>query len=439
MRSATPKVLHPVAGRPMIDYVVAAAREAGVARVIVVVGYGAEAVEAVLDGGVECVHQTELRGTADAVLRARSPLQGDARIGDVLIAHGDCPLLTGALFRELIQRRRQTGATIALVATPADDPRGYGRVIRDTAGRVSAIVEEASASTEERDIREINAGVYAVDASWLWEHLPLVRPSPSGEYYLTDLIALAVSEGRPVYAIQAPMTVTAGVNDRSQLAMAEGVIRERIRRDLMASGVTLIDPRSIYIDAGVTIGADSVVYPGTFIEGRSVIGSRCRIGPHARIVDSRIGSDVTVQMSVVEGAEVGDGVQIGPFSHLRSGARIEANVELGNYAEVKNARIGAGTKMHHFSYIGDADVGEGVNIGAGTITTNYDSESGAKNRTVIEDGVSLGSDTMLVAPVTVGKDALTGAGAVVTRDVEPGTVVVGVPARPLRRRRTPPA
>ncbi len=439
MHSATPKVLHRIAGRPMIDYVVTAVRESGVTRVVVVVGHGADAVEAAVGGHAKCVRQMELRGTADAVLQARPLLQGDARIHDVLIAHGDCPLLTPSLFGELVQRRRETGAMIALVATPADDPRGYGRVIRDADGRVSAIVEEASASEKEREIREINAGVYSVDASWLWEHLPSVKPSPSGEYYLTDLVALAVSEGSRVYAIEAPMTVTAGVNDRAQLAMAEEVIRERIRRDLMVSGVTLMDPRTIYIDAGVKIGTDSIVYPGTFIEGSTVIGTRCRIGPHARIVDSRIGSDVTIQMSVVESAEVGDRVQIGPFAHLRPGATIEADVELGNYAEVKNSRIGAGTRMHHFSYIGDADVGEGVNIGAGTITTNFDSESGVKNRTVVEDGVSLGSDTMLVAPVTVGKDAMTGAGAVVTHDVEPGTVVVGVPARPLRRRRMPPA
>ena len=439
MRSATPKVLHRVVGRPMIDYVVTAVRAAGVGRVVVVVGHGAEQVEAALDGATETVRQHEIRGTADAVLRASALLQADERVADVVIAYGDCPLLSGTLFEELIRRRRETGAAIALVASPTDDPRGYGRVIRDADGRVKAIVEEASATEEERAVREINAGVYCVAANWLWDRLPAIRPSPSGEYYLTDLVGMAVRDGHLVYSIEAPIDMTLGVNDRTQLAAAEALVRRRICRDLMLSGITVKDPDQTYVDAGVTIGTDSVIYPGTIIEGATVIGKNCRIGPYTRIADSRIGDDVTVEMSVVESAEIADGVQVGPFSHLRSGARIEARVELGNFAEVKNSRIGAGSKMHHFSYIGDADVGLNVNVGAGTITTNYDSESGIKNRTIVEDGVSLGSDTMLVAPVTIGKDAMTGAGAVVTHDVEPGTLVVGVPARPLRRRRLPSA
>jgi len=436
MRSAVPKVLHAVAGRPMIDYVVAAARSAGLDRVVVVVGHGAEQVYVRLGDGVETVRQPTLRGTADAVICAGALLRSDRGCTDVVIAHGDCPMLTSELFEALIQCRRDSGAMIALVASPTDDPHGYGRVIRSPGGGVTAIVEEASATVAERAVREVNAGVYCVEATWLWEHLLAIQPSTSGEYYLTDLIGIAVAEGQSVQAIEAPLSVTAGVNDRTQLAFAERIIRDRVRHALMLSGVTLIDPATTYVDVGVTIGVDSIVYPGTFLEGATSIGQDCRIGPYSRIVDSRVGDGVVVELSVLEGAEVATGVRIGPFSHLRRGARIEANAELGNYAEVKNARIGVGTKLHHVSYIGDADIGAGVNVGAGTITTNYDSESGQKNRTIVEDGASLGSDTMLVAPVTIGKDAMTGAGAVVTHDVEPGMLVVGVPARPRRRRQS---
>lgn len=438
MRSAIPKVLHRIAGRPMIDYVVKAARSAGIGRVLVVLGRDAEKVQAVLGEGVEVVSQPTPLGTAHALLQARPVLQADRACDEVLVAHGDCPLLTGDLFDELIRQRRQTGARIALVASPTDSPRGYGRIIRDAAGNVRGIVEEANLTDEQRAVQEINAGVYCFDAGWLWENLPAIGPAPNGEYYLTDIVALAVRRGDLVRAIEAPLSVTAGVNDRCQLAEAERLVRSRIRRDLMGSGVTLLDPTAVYVDADATVGPDTVIYPGTIVEGGSRIGRGCRIGPYTRIVDSSIGDGTVVELSVVERSEVAAGVRIGPFSHLRPGARLEEGVELGNYAEVKNARLGAHTKMHHFSYVGDADVGRGVNIGAGTVTTNYDSEMGRKHRTVVEDGASLGSDTLLVAPLTIGKDALTGAGAVVTRDVEPGTVVVGVPARPLRRRRVPP-
>src|SRR6185437_11735379 len=381
----------------------------------VVVGQCTEKVEAALGERVETVRQTALRGTADAARRAAELLQGDARIVDVLIAHGDCPLLTGTLFRELIRCRRETGALIALVASPTDDPRGYGRVIRGADGRVKAIVEDVDATEEERAVRDINAGVYCVEARWLWEQLPAIQPSASGEYYLPDLVGLAVQAGQQVRAIESPMDVTAGVNDRAQLAMVTTIVQDRLRHDLMISGVTLIDPATTYLDRGVSVGQDTIIYPGTILEGATTVGAGCRIGPHSRIVDSTIGDGAVVDMSVVEGARVEDGARIGPFSHLRPGAWIESEVELGNFAEVKNSRIGARTKAHHVSYIGDARIGEDVNVGSGTITTNYDSESGTKSQTVVEDGASLGCDTMLVAPVTVGKKAMTGAGSVVTR------------------------
>ncbi len=436
MRSSLPKVLHQVAGRPMIHYVVEAVGEAGADPVVVVLGHGAEQVQAQLPAGVQTVVQPTPLGTADATRWAASVLCERKGLTEVLVCYGDCPLLTADLFRDLARARRAAGAVIALAVASSDDPTGYGRVIVDAAGRVRAVVEEAVASDAERAVRRINAGVYCYDAFWLWEALRLVQPSPTGEYYLTDLVGIAVGQEHVVQAVEASLALTSGVNDRVQLAAAERILRDRVREKLMRSGVTLIDPATTYVDSQVTVGADTVVYPGTLLEGRTTIGSGCRIGPHTRIVDSTIGDDVVVTMSVVEEASVANGVRLGPFSHLRPGARIGEGAELGNYAEVKNATIGAGTRMHHFSYVGDAEIGVGVNVGAGTITCNFDSESGTKSRTVVEDGASLGSDTMLVAPIRVGREAMTGAGSVVTRDVEPGTVVVGVPARPLRPRRS---
>lgn len=438
MRSALPKPLHRVAGRPMIQHVIDAARGAGVARIIVVLGHGADQVRPALPSDVEVVMQTDLRGTADAVKRAAVPLLSDSSITDVLVCGADCPLLTSDLFVDLVAQRRTLDAAIAIVATTVEDPTGYGRLIRDPRGRVGAIIEEADADATTRAIGEINAGIYAFESAWLWPSLDLIQSSASGEYYLTDLIALATRSGRVVQSIEAPITITGGVNNRVQLAEAEARFRARVRRELMLSGVTIVDPASTFVDAGVSIGADTVLYPGTIIEGETVIGADCVIGPNTQLVNSRIGNRVVIAQSVIESAEVADDVRIGPFSHLRPGARIDSEVQVGNYAEVKNSRIGFGSKLHHFSYLGDAEVGAGVNIGAGTITCNLDSESKQKGKTIVEDGASIGCDTMLVAPLRVGRDAVTGSGAVVTHDVEPETVVIGVPARPLRRRRPRP-
>jgi bifunctional UDP-N-acetylglucosamine pyrophosphorylase/glucosamine-1-phosphate N-acetyltransferase len=435
MRSAVPKPLHRVAGRPMIAYAVDAVREAGADRIVVVLGHGAEAVRAVLPVDVEVAIQEEPRGTADAVLAARSLLAADQTVGDILVTNGDSPLVTGEVLGRLIDRRRTTGATLALVVSPAPDPRGYGRVLRDGEGRVRAIVEEAAASPAERAIREINAGIYTFAAPWLWSHLPEVPRSASGEFYLTDVVELATRTGGAVQSVEAPLEMCAGVNDRIQLSDAERALRDRIRRALMLAGVTLVDPASTFVDATVAIGSDTVILPGTSIGGATRIGSGCRIGPHSYIADSDIGDDAVVLMSVVEQAIVERGARLGPFSHLRPGARLGAGAELGNFGEVKNATLGPGTKMHHFSYIGDAEIGANVNIAAGTITCNYDGETGEKHRTIIEDGVLLGSDTLLVAPVRLGRDAVTGSGAVVTHDVEPETLVIGVPARPARKRK----
>lgn len=439
MRSALPKPLHPVAGRPMIRHVLDAVRDAGISRVVAVLGHGSEQIRAEIGSDVETVLQPELLGTGDALRRAAALLADDPSVSDVLVCGADMPLVVPEIFAGLIEQRQTTGATLALVVAEAADPTGYGRVIRDPDGRVRAVVEDVDASEAQRAVRQVNAGIYAFWADWLWRSLPEIRRSASGEYYLTDLIAMANGAGHLIQSIEAPLAQTAGVNNRVQLAEAERVVQSRIRNNLMLAGVTLVDPSTTFVDAGVAIGADTVLLPGTIIAGQTRIGSGCRIGPYAQIVDSRIGDGVIIGSSLIEGSELADRVRVGPYCHLRAGARIEDGAEVGDHAEVKNARLGPGTRMHHFSYVGDADIGGGVNIGAGTITCNYDSETGQKSRTIVGDGASLGSDTLLVAPVTVGEGALTGSGAVVTRDVEPETLVVGVPARPLRKRRTRPS
>jgi bifunctional UDP-N-acetylglucosamine pyrophosphorylase/glucosamine-1-phosphate N-acetyltransferase len=434
MRSSLPKVLHRVAGRTMIEHVLRSIQAADIRRIVVVVGHGGELVRAALPAGVKAVEQREQLGTAHATSCGVAAL-ADGERGDMIVCYGDCPLLTAQIFRDLIEARRKDEAAIALAASRVEDPGGYGRVVVDAEGRVRFIVEEAVATADERRIKLINAGVYCFDGGWLAQTVPLVKPSKTGEYYLTDLIALANDAGRAVQAVEAAYELTSGVNDRVQLAEAERVARDRVRQRLMLAGVTMVDPPSTYVDDDVDVGPDTTIYPGTILEGSTRIGSGCRIGPRAHIVDSSIGDGVVVDAAVVERSEILNGARIGPFCHLRSGARLLERADLGNYAEVKNATIGVGTKMHHFSYVGDAEIGDDVNIGAGTITCNYDSETGRKSQTIIEREVGLGCDTMLVAPVRIGEGAITAAGSVVIRDVEPGTLVVGVPARPIRPRR----
>lgn len=430
MKSRVPKVLHAVAGRPMVAHVVDAARGAGVVRTIVVVGHGAAMVREAVGGGVETVEQTPQLGSADAVAKAL-PVLGDS--GTVLVLNGDLPMIRGETLEHLVARHREAAATISVLTTELEDPAGYGRIARGSDGAVEAIVEEADASPDQRAIREVNAGAYCFEVGWLRAALPRLPKSAKGEFYLTDLVAPAVREGRTVTTSRAEDAREAmGINTRMQLAEAEAILRDRIRREHMLAGVTIVDPATTYIDAGVAIGMDTVVYPNTFLRGKTSIGEGCEIGPGTVIRDSAVGDGCRVVASLVEDSRLMDGVGMGPWCHVRGGAVLEEGADLGNYAEVKKSRIGARTKMHHFGYIGDADVGADVNVGAGTITCNYDGVR--KNRTIVGDGAFIGSDTMLVAPVELGAGAATGAGAVVTKDVPPGMLAVGVPARHLRRR-----
>ncbi len=431
MRSALPKVLHPLAGRPMVIHVLDALAAAGIDDRVVVTGHGADAVEAALGADVAIAVQEPQLGTADAVRVGLGRIPEDAE--QIVVTMGDAPLLPGGVFTDLLAAQASAGAAIALLAAAVPDPRGYGRVLRDEAGDASAIVEETDADEAIRRIGEINVGAYCFDAAWLRGHLGRIAASPSGEYYLTDLVALARAGQRRVAVVVADRAeLTVGINDRVTLAATERLMRDAIRDRHMRAGVTIVDPASTFIDAAVEIGRDARIEPHSVLVGATRIAAGAIIGPFAQVHDSTIGARSLVWASVVESSTVAEDVQIGPFSHLRPGSEIGARTEIGNYAEIKASRVGAGTRQHHFSYLGDAEVGRDVNVGAGTVTANYDGT--AKHRTVIGDGAFLGVATLLRAPVTLGEGARTGAGAVVTRDVAPGTLVVGMPARPVDAR-----
>lgn len=424
MRSAVPKVLHPVAGVPMVRLVCNLLREAGCADIVVVSSPSArDAIAAASGEGVRVAVQPEPLGMGDAVLAAREAASGG---GNVLMLHADMPLLTLRTLLELAGRHVAVTHALTIMTAYLEDPRGYARVERRN-GKVQGVVLEDDLPAAMRGQPEVNAGLYAADAAWLWEHLAALPRNDRGEKGLAGLIALAVQHGG-VEAYQVTEAVEVQqVNDRIGLASAERVLRDRIRRRLMLEGVTLLDPSSTFIDAGVEVAPDTTLLPGVHLMGSTHVGSGCRIGPNAIIHDTVIADRVEVGASTLEGARVAAGVTIGPYCHLRPGAVIEADVHLGNYVEVKNSRVGARTQVGHFSYIGDADIGAGVNIGAGTVTVNYDGV--LKHRTEVGDGAFVGSDSLLVAPVRVGDGARTAAGSVVTSDVPDGALVVGVPAR----------
>jgi len=346
----------------------------------------------------------------------------------MLVYYVDMPLLTENTQHRLLERHNDTGAPVTILVLKASDPRGFGRVVRKPDGTVGAVVEEADCTADQLAIRELNAGVYCFDAKWLWENLSTIPKSAKGEYYLTDTVELAVSQGLSVASVVTEDEAEClGINTRVHLAEAEQVMRQRINRAHMLRGVAMVNPDTVYIDATVEIGLDTLIQPNTWLRGTSKIGSDCVIGPGTILEDTSVGNGCQIKLSVCEQATVEDDVDIGPFAHLRKGAHLARGVHMGNFGEVKNSTLGPGVKMGHFSYLGDATVGPDANIGAGTITCNYDGAK--KHPTIIGEGAFIGSDTMLVAPVNIGKGAKTGAGSVVTRDVAPGSVVYGVPAR----------
>ena len=426
MKSELPKVLHPLAGKPMVQYSVETAAQLTTEKPLLVVGNGADEVRRVVGDQVIYVEQSEQLGTGHALLQARPLLEGQSEM--VAVWYADMPLLSVDTLRRLTELQTDGRGPITMLTVEADDPMGFGRILRDEAGQVVGIVEEAVATDAQKKIRELNCGVYCFNGHWLWPRLTQLPLSPKGEYYLTDIVAMAVAEGQVVEALKiSDVTEVLGINDRTHLAQAEAAMRQRINEKWMLEGVTLLAPALTFIDATVEIGQDTVIYPNTYLEGATAIGRQCRLGPNTIVRGSTIGDGCTIEASVVESAVLEDGVDVGPFSHLRKGTHLAQGVHVGNFGEVKNSYLGPGSKMGHFSYLGDATVGEDVNIGAGTITCNYDGQR--KHYTIIEDGAFIGSDVMLVAPVRVGAGAKIGAGSVVTHDIPPGSVAYGVPAR----------
>lgn len=431
MYSDLPKVLHPLCGQPMIGYVLATLAELGVGTPIVVIGRGSEEIRTQLGPTVRLAEQHEPLGTAHAVMQALPLLPDDGTA--VMVLYGDTPFLRASTLRALVEQHFHTGASATLLSAIVDDPTGYGRVLRDDAGAVVRVVEQADASSEEARVREINAGAYVFNLPALREALPALRPTNAqGEYYLPDTVLWLLQRGRRVSALVADAHETFGINSRRDLAAAEAAMRERILFGLMDAGVTIIDPASTYVHPAVTVGQDTVIHPHSFLEGRTTIGAHCVIGPDARLRDATVADRVTVVASTVTESTVGEGTRIGPYSHLRPGTHLGRSVEVGNYAELKNSTVGDYSKVHHMSYLGDATVGSHVNIGAGTITCNYRHDKRGKQPTIIEDEAFIGSDTMLIAPLRIGRGAVTGAGSVVNKDVPAGAVAVGVPARVIR-------
>ncbi|MBA2365217.1 MAG: bifunctional UDP-N-acetylglucosamine diphosphorylase/glucosamine-1-phosphate N-acetyltransferase GlmU [Actinobacteria bacterium] len=432
MKSSVPKVLQVAAGRPLLAHVLTALDPLALDDRIVVCSRRIDEIKAAiapegLVADVSYVVQEPPRGTADAVRVALEAASTHSAV--LLVVQGATPLLSTQTLRALLEAHAERSAGVTVLTAMMQDPTGYGRMLR-IGNKPTKIVEERDASPQEREVREVNAGVYVFDVDALGSVLPKVDAENSqGEYYLPDVVELLRSQGLSVHAERTDPGEIVGVKTRAHLALVSKVLRRRACERWMLEGVTVIDPDVTYIDSTVTIGRDAIVHPFTFLEGATHIDENAEIGPHTRIVDSSIGAGATVGYSVVLSSDVGPEVSVGPFASLRPGTRLEQGAQAGSFVELKNAVVGPGSKVNHLSYVGDACLGAGVNVGAGTVTCNWDGQT--KHETVIGDDAYIGSDTMLVAPVTVGERAATGAGAVVTRDVPEDALAVGAPARLL--------
>ncbi len=431
MRSKLAKVLHPVCGRPMALYAVDLAETLAKGRVAVVVGHQAEKVKDLLaDRKIDLVVQARQLGTGHAVTQAQSAFQG--RGGNAwgglrfVILSGDTPLLTEATVQAMLAAHDRGRATVSMLTAHLDRPAGYGRVMRGRDGSVWKIIEDKDASPSDRRLTEVNAGTYVVEGEFLFPALAALKPANAQkEYYLTDIVETAIRKGKKVTAYIASNPVEAlGINTRAELAEAERVLRGRVRHRLMDAGVTFLAPETSFVDAGVKIGRDSVIHPHVTLEGRTAIGEDCVIRSHARLVESVLDDGVTVlDGCVIEGSRLEEGCTVGPFAHLRPGTIVRRNARVGNFVELKKTDLGEGSKANHLSYLGDTRIGKRVNVGAGTITCNYDGIN--KHQTVIDDDVFIGSDVSLVAPVKVGKGAIVAAGSVVTQDVTADALALG--------------
>ncbi|MBT2735292.1 bifunctional UDP-N-acetylglucosamine diphosphorylase/glucosamine-1-phosphate N-acetyltransferase GlmU [Bacillus sp. ISL-7] len=415
MKSKLYKVLHPVCGKPMVQHVVDQVMKLNIQEVVTIIGHGAEMVQAQLGDSSRYALQDQQLGTAHAVSQAQSLLEGKA--GVTIVVCGDTPLIKAETMESLFKHHEELAAKATILTARIEDPTGYGRIIRNKKGLVEKIVEHKDASEEERKINEINTGTYCFDNLALFEALKNVsNENVQGEYYLPDVIEILKNQGEVVTAFQTDeFEETLGVNDRVALAEAERIMRGRTNAAHMRNGVTIIDPANTYIETEVEIGQDTVIYPGTMIKGKTVIGAECQIGPNSEIVSCEIGAETVIRQSVAHNSSIGAQVNIGPFAHIRPESAIQDEVKIGNFVEIKKAVFGKGSKASHLSYIGDAEVGSNVNIGCGSITVNYDGKN--KFLTKIEDGVFIGCNSNLVAPVTIKKGAYVAAGSTITKDV----------------------
>ena len=422
MKSTLPKVLHPVCGQPMLGHVISAVIKAGATKTVVVAGFGAQQVTDFVGSRATVVLQEEQLGTAHALLQAENKLGNFS--GDLLVVCGDTPLLRGKTLTDLALFHRESGAAATLLTAEMENPTGYGRVIRNQGGSVDRIVEQKDATPEELTVKEINTGVYCFKVSGLFAALKEISPANAqGEYYLTDIIQILNKKSLIVQAVTLKdAREVQGINDRSQLAEAERVLRGRIAEELMAQGVTIMDPANTYVDEGVQVSQDSIILPFTFLEGETEIGSQCVIGPGCKIKNSTIGDSTEIQYSVVLESSIGSHTTVGPYAYIRPGTVVGDHAKVGDFVEIKKSVIGNGSKIPHLSYVGDATIGEKVNVGAGTITCNYDGKN--KYQTTLEDGAFIGSNTNLVAPVKVGEGAVIAAGSTITKDVPAGALGV---------------
>ncbi len=426
MKSATPKVLHELCGRTLVGHVLAAARELDPENLVAVVGHAREQVTAHLaetDGDVRTAVQEQQNGTGHAVRMALEELGGEID-GTVVVVCGDTPLLTGATLTALAAAHRTDGNAVTVLTAEVPDATGYGRIVRDAGGAVTAIVEHKDANSGQRAIREINSGVFAFDGHLLADALKKVRTDNSqGEEYLTDVLGILREAGHRVGAsVAGDHREIAGINNRVQLAEARRILNDRLLTQAMLDGVTVIDPATTWVDVTVTFGQDAVVHPGTQLQGTTHIGAGAEVGPNTRLTDTRVGAGARVDNTVALSSTIGENASVGPYAYLRPGTRLGAKGKIGTYVETKNASIGEGTKVPHLSYVGDATIGDFSNIGAASVFVNYDGES--KHHTTVGSHCKTGSDNMFVAPVTVGDGAYTAAGSVITKDVPPGSLAV---------------
>lgn len=423
MKSDLPKCLHPVAGVPMVQLVVAALKEGAGERAIVVVGHRGELLEKVLGSGAEIVWQREQLGTGHAVAQARAALDGFD--GDVIVAAGDTPLITPQVLRGLLARHRESGASLTVATALLKDPTGYGRIVRDLQGDLAAIVEHKDADAAEREIHEVNAGLYVFRAEALWPALEgLSNSNSQGEYYLTDAVTAIRERGGKVVPLAGDdPDILLGVNDRTQLAAAGAILRRRTEERAFELGATITDPSTTFVSPLAVLGYGCRIEPGSHVLGRTKIGTNTVVGPNTVIKDSQVGDEAAILMSHVDRAKIGNGVKIGPFANIRPHTVLEDGVRIGNFVEIKNSVLAADAKVNHLTYIGDTEIGARTNVGAGTITCNYDGVD--KHRTTIGADVFVGSNSTLVAPLSLGNGAMVAAGSVVTKDVEPGAAAFG--------------